>query len=425
MLLAVVPSALPHPRVARFSTNRHVWGIIGALAALVAGACPASAQSIADKSTRSLLSFLDGRPAPKAMYAGDAECISCHQAKSDTYHQTAHARTSSLPSADSIRGKFSLGSNIFRTGNPDLFFVMEAKEKSFFQTGVLQTSPTTNVSRTERFDIVVGSGRKGQTYLYWNDNALFQLPVSYWVEKREWVSSPGYAAGAIHFTRPIIPRCLECHASTFEALAPPRNFYNKSTVVLGISCEKCHGPGSEHVTRYRSATPLTSHSAGAIVNPARLSRERQMDVCAFCHAGLGKSLTPPMSFIPGDVLAHHLEIPKPDLKAPIDVHGSQVQMLERSRCFQFSPTMTCSTCHDVHLPQRDAATMVSSCLKCHTVESCRIFPKLGHAIDQQCNTCHMPLQETAQIVLSNLNGRTLQPKVRNHIIGIYPEVSLP
>ena len=36
----------------------------------------------------------------------------------------------------------------------------------------------------------------------------------------------------------------------------------------------------------------------------------------------------------------------------------------------------------------------------------------------------MPLQETAQIV-SAVNGRSLQPKVRNHQIAIYPENASP
>jgi hypothetical protein len=36
----------------------------------------------------------------------------------------------------------------------------------------------------------------------------------------------------------------------------------------------------------------------------------------------------------------------------------------------------------------------------------------------------MPLQETAQII-SSVNGRSLQPKVRNHQIAIYPDVRLP
>lgn len=87
--------------------------------------------------------------------------------------------------------------------------------------------------------------------------------------------------------------------------------------------------------------------------------------------------------------------------------------------------MTCTTCHDVHVPQRDPAAFISDCLTCHEVESCGTFPTMGHAIDQQCITCHMPLQKTQQIVISGLNGRRLQPKVRNHEIKIYRDITLP
>jgi hypothetical protein len=38
--------------------------------------------------------------------------------------------------------------------------------------------------------------------------------------------------------------------------------------------------------------------------------------------------------------------------------------------------------------------------------------------------CHMPLQQTDQII-SSVSGEQLQPKVRNHQIGIYPDVHLP
>jgi hypothetical protein len=200
--------------------------------------------------------------------------------------------------------------------------------------------------------------------------------------------------------------------------------YIKASLGLGISCEKCHGPGAGHVARRRSPSSPRTPAEAAIINPARLSRERQMDVCALCHAGIGRALAPSLSFVPGDVLGHYLDFPQLAPGAHLDVHGSQVQLLERSRCFQSSPAMTCTTCHDVHTPQRDLAAFAPQCLTCHKVESCRTFPKLGHKIDRQCITCHMPLQETAQIVSSD-NGRSLRPKVRNHQIAIYPDVHLP
>lgn len=36
-------------------------------------------------------------------------------------------------------------------------------------------------------------------------------------------------------------------------------------------------------------------------------------------------------------------------------HGNQVGLLERSRCYIASPNMSCSTCHDVHTPEKPVA----------------------------------------------------------------------
>jgi hypothetical protein len=59
--------------------------------------------------------------------------------------------------------------------------------------GVLATAEPEDALRADR--LVTGSGEKGQTYLYWRGNQLFQLPVSYWTELREWVNSPDSSMG--------------------------------------------------------------------------------------------------------------------------------------------------------------------------------------------------------------------------------------
>ena len=357
-------------------------------------------------------------------YVGDAACVSCHQAIADTYRSTAHAHTSSFGTGESIKGRFGPGFNILRTVNPNLFFTMDATDRGCFQRGVLRKSPAEILERAERIDVVVGSGRKGQTYLFWDGNDLFQLPVSYWTELGDWVNSPGYIDGTADFDRPIAPRCLECHASSFTSRAPPLSRYDKASLVLGIACEKCHGAGAAHVARYRADPLPPPATPSAIVNPAKLPRDRQVDVCSLCHAGAGEPLTPALSFAPGDVLASHLVFAELAPGAHLDVHASQVQLMARSRCFRSTPTMTCTTCHQVHRPQRDLADFAARCLACHRVENCKKFPALGHAIDRRCVECHMPLQETDQIV-SSVNGRSVQPKVRNHQIAIYPDVRLP
>ena len=183
-------------------------------------------------------------PDRPAGYVGDAVCQSCHQGKVETFHRTSHYLTSRLPEKDSVLGKFTPDGNIMKTSNPELFFRMEEKDNGFFQTAVEGAAPFIE-SRTERFAFVVGSGGKGQTYLFWKGDDLFQLPVSYWTELG-WVNSPGYRDGQANFSRPIIPRCLECHGTYFEQLPPPINRYRKTGFIVGITCEKCHGPGRDH-----------------------------------------------------------------------------------------------------------------------------------------------------------------------------------
>ena len=354
------------------------------------------------------------------VFVGDAACMRCHADKVHSFHLTAHARTSSSPSDETIRGKFIPGANTLETVNPNLVFTMEASGGAFTVTARMRSSATEELTRSEQIGIVVGSGRKGQSYLYWDGDRLFQLPVSYWTEIDRWVNSPGFTDGTANFDRPIVPRCLECHASTFASRQPPENRYLKSSLVLGISCEKCHGPGSEHVARFQSAAPPKSIAEYAIVNPSRLKRARQLDICALCHNGSGESLTPPLSFTPGNDLSEHLAFAKADIRARIDVHARQVPLLESSRCFRLSATMTCSTCHDVHAPQRDVASYAPRCLTCHRVESCRLFPIQGAAIATRCIDCHMPLQTTMKIS-SQMDGRAIRPMVRTHRIAIYPE----
>lgn len=222
----------------------------------------------------------------KGGFVGDGACLPCHQDKVETYHKTAHHLTSQVPDKDSVVGKFTEGANILRTSNPNLFFRMDANEEGFFQTAVWGTPPHT-WSHRERLDLVIGSGGKGQSYLFWDDDQLFQLPVGYSTVLGQWINGPGYRDGTANFERPIIPRCLECHTTYFKALEslPTDNRYDKTDFVLGISCERCHGPGWEHVVRHGSNARAVLEPT--IVNPAKLPRDRQFEVCSQCHGGQG------------------------------------------------------------------------------------------------------------------------------------------
>jgi hypothetical protein len=367
-------------------------------------------------------------------YAGDAACLPCHKQQSSDYGRTAHHLTSQPPDQDSILGSFQDGSNILMianpepgSGNPRLSFKMERKEGSSYETALAELG-SRKLTRSERIDVVLGSGVRGQTYLYWKGDQLYELPVSYWTDGHQWINSPGYQDGTANFAREIDPRCLECHTSYIRVLSPDphTNHYDRASLRTGIACETCHGPGAEHVAREQAASTAHPEStAHTILNPARFDRDRQVDQCALCHNGVrDQELLPAFSYLPGKLLDQYLAPNSTDSLDHPDVHGNQAGLLKKSGCYLSSPTMTCSTCHNVHAPERSAASYSNLCLNCHRWQSCGVSKKLGVKITHNCVDCHMPLQQTDAIV-SVTASNIVRTTIRSHWIKVYPNAEMP
>ena len=151
-----------------------------------------------------------------------------------------------------------------------------------------------------RKDIVIGSGVMGQSFLNWRQNRLFQMPVTYFTAAAQWSNSPGFPEGKVMTDRPITSRCLECHVTYAEGSGgdtlEPVNF-SRDKIIYGVSCEKCHGPAAKHV-EYQTGNPAVK-TAKYVINPAKLSRQQQLDVCAVCHAGKMQKIKPSFQFVPG------------------------------------------------------------------------------------------------------------------------------
>jgi hypothetical protein len=336
---------------------------------------------------------------PSAERGIDA-CAPCHAEIVASYRGTAHFQTSAAASQATIRGSFAEGKNVLRTRSDGVFFRMEKGADGCYQTGYER-----GASRRERFDLVIGSGRRGQSYLYWKGDLLFQLPVSYLAAAGAWVNSPGYPDGTVHFDRLIPPRCLECHANyfRFEGSFPDARFGRD--YVLGIGCQRCHGAGANHAD---------------LRNPARLPRERRIEACALCHSGIRESRKPLYGFRTGDDLDAYLAPETAGAHARPDVHGNQVALLRSSRCFAASPALSCSTCHDVHRAERSLAALSERCLRCHNAGSCKLSARVGPRIADNCIDCHMPSQQSNVIAIQT-SGKPFFQSYRNHRIAIYPD----
>lgn len=349
------------------------------------------------------------------------QCQSCHKEIYDSYVKTAHYLDSRPASPASIKGSFHKDSNVFSF---NLFMeVAMLKEgnklvqAARFNKEVMQKQP---------FDIVIGSGRKGQSFLYWKGNQLFQLPISYFTATNSWTNSPGFPAYP-YFERPVPLNCLECHSSSAKRITSGDavNTYDKSSVTLSINCERCHGPSNEH-TAYHLSHPGETEGK-MIVNPAKLeNRELRMDVCAVCHSGIRQHKRPPFSFKPGMSLREHsVGLPVSNKPDTLDVHGNQFGLLASSACYQNSMAMDCSSCHNVHREEINNPALYSSrCMSCHSVEKknfCSLQTERVN-LSENCIDCHMPVLPSRKIQLNTAAKKEMQSdSIRTHFVSIYRE----
>lgn len=347
-------------------------------------------------------------------------CGECHAEHASGCQQTAHFRTSSEAARDSIRGQFEPPQNRVKTSHPSAWFELVSKPDGFYQQFFIDYRGE-RFRHEARFDLVIGSGKLGQSYLFWVKDALHELPVSHFSDGDHWASSPGadYPEGIINFARPIAERCLDCHATWFELIPQTTNRFVRESYVLGVTCSRCHGRGREHVEHHR-AHPDAS-VPHRIVNPANLPRDLANAVCAQCHSGAGELVATGFLYQPGEPLADYLHLPKADIEgASADPHAAnQLLRLEQSACFQKSE-MSCFACHDPHRNERGRQELFAErCLKCHQQDDCGQCRLTGNAIGRLCIECHMPLTQDMDLQRpGQLTSATAN--VRDHQIQVWP-----
>jgi len=361
-------------------------------------------------------------------YAGAVTCIKCHKNIYDTYTKTAHFGTTQASDVHNIHGSFAHPNNVIELANGQKI-VMEKRDSGFYQAGYVDGRQTD----AHRFDITFG-GVKAQTYLYWQGQQLFELPVSYFNAQKSWVSSPGYSPFHINFNRAIVARCLECHSSyqhevPQQTLTKSTTLFDRNTMIYGIDCERCHGPAAQHVA-FQTANP-DEKKARYIVNFRSLTRQQKLDACAVCHsANTDNFELTAFAFKPGDTLAN---FKTPDFfakKIPVekmDVHGDQNGLLATSKCFLMS-NMDCTTCHNTHINQRNNAEFYDAkCMSCHNStnhNACKMASQVGNALQHKCIDCHMPAVASRAITMKGSAGEVVEPYlVCTHHIAIYPEES--
>lgn len=271
----------------------------------------------------------------------------------------------------------------------------------------------------KQVDYVMGSGLHSRAYLHQNpDGTLVELPLAWYSEKGGyWAMNPGYDRPDHEgFRRAISYDCLFCH-NAYPKI-PPRHDQPLATPVyegalpLGIDCQRCHGPGSRHVQMAGAPGSTAAQIRVAIVNPARLTTDRQLEVCMVCHLETTSFPLPnaleryergPFSFVPGEPLADFIlnfdHAPGTGREGKFEIVSSAYR-LRRSACFlkSSSGAMLCTTCHNPHEHQPDRQHYNDVCQGCHEAAFRAQIAAGQHTDAGDCVGCHMPKRRTEDVV---------------------------
>jgi len=368
--------------------------------------------------------FVSGVEAEDRGFLAPDVCAECHRDKFETFQETTHALTSQLPSSTSILGKFTAPENVLETSDAKVSFLMEKTESGFLQHATVRDEVNgRSYTETFSFDLILGSGNHGQSYLYWNRDRLYQMHVSYLSESKTWVNSPGpYFDGTIDYARPVPPRCLDCHATWIAFDAKEVNRFERSTLIPGVTCVRCHGPGHEHVAFHRQNPE--AKEGKRIVHPGKLSVTRVNELCAQCHSS-GEQIGAAFGYRPGELLEAWMEVDlNADAENNADPHSAnQLARLMQSPCFTKSEGLSCVRCHDPHRSQLgQMKTYAAKCRECHQPADCGECRSEGPLLEDRCVECHMPARRDAQVRIQTTEGR-VEALLRNHRIGVWPETA--
>ena len=355
--------------------------------------------------------------APKTDYVGIQNCRSCHEEIYKTFIHTGMGR--SFDRATPAKSDATYGPHaLVYDERADLYYFPYFQDSILFIREFRLENGDTVYQRVERVAYIVGSGQHTNSHIIDINGYIYQAPITFYTQEGKWDLAPGFRAGEnLRFTRALNSECITCH-NHFPT--PVEGSLNKfSYMPSGIECERCHGPGEIHA-RARLAGKVVDTSKVAdftIVNPRRLSRELQMDLCQRCHlqgvAVLNEGKTF-YDFKPGMRLSEVMNVFLPRFTSSHErfIMASQADRLRLSPCYKGS-RMSCITCHNPHqsVTLSDAEHYNKICLNCHGKPRESVCPAPMDTRQEQgdnCVYCHMPPSGSTDIPHVNITDHNIR-----------------
>jgi len=229
-----------------------------------------------------------------------------------------------------------------------------------------------------------GTPRVGQSYLFKRDDGHFyEARVTYFESLKNLgftpsrdLASPKNVEEAMdrQVGSAEISRCFGCHTTASNIGGK----FDEEHLILGVTCEACHGPGAKHVAAMKTLMNGNLNARqGDIFNSAYLSPADSVDFCGACH---GTWWDVKLSGVKG-----------------VSTARSAPYRLVTSKCWgkKGDTRITCIACHDPHEQlQTESAAYDHACLKCHVTTPGQkpTAERPGAACPvaaRNCTSCHM------------------------------------
>jgi len=359
-------------------------------------------------------------------YVDDAVCATCHAELAESFREVGMGRSFYRPAPERDVETLSGPGSRYEHPRSGRVYEMERRGEALVFRRWQRGPDGEPINRFEtEVEWILGSGNHSRTYLYRNPaGELYQLPIAWYSQEGGWAMAPGFdQADHPGLMRPILRECMFCHNAYPEApagsdAAAAPDVYPER-LPEGIGCQRCHGPGAEHVRLAAGGLGSPRAIRASMVNPAKLEPVLRDDVCWQCHMqptavipGARRVGRGTWSYRPGEPLSDYL------LHVDIDeterAQGDRFEInhhpyrLRQSRCWTESARrLSCLTCHDPHrkVPESERAVHYrAACLGCHETAECGVEHAAGlpaelAAVDRlDCVACHMPKRRTQDVV---------------------------
>ena len=313
----------------------------------------------------------------EATYVGVNKCKQCHKDIYEGWKSTLHPYKFQRASPVNVVGDFSKNNRIEIDGKTTTMF---EKNKEYFIT----TTGPDNKEHTYKIGYVIGGFWKQLYVTEFSNGELHILPAMWIVKTQSWKKSKYWSDTIYQYS------CSGCHnTGTQINFDKSSNTFKTTWSDMGVACEACHGPGSEHLNAEKN------DKSGTIVNPAKIPDPRRaVMVCGSCHtrgsSGEGK-YGYPQGYKPGGQL-NFIFNEKPKLHPDDSSRANRQEYIDWKKSGHAREGIVCWDCHYVHgkgnaNKYQTKLPGSSLCRSCHEVES-----KGVHGIHSvnNCIGCHMP-----------------------------------